>query len=402
MKQIKYSILSIIFLFSISLPLYSSSFFSGYAGGKFDYAGNSSSEEYNPDLKLQAFFSGQFNFSKNIWSHIEFSLDTQDLISKSIFHETDAKFQIDELSLIFRNQGDSSTKYFSTFMGTYDPIGSDIFLQRYFGLEPIGSKITDSWLGLAGSILYPHFGIGISEVSKMNTQPLAVGFYLYMNHENDDYYVFNGDVRGACTYRYFTADIAGGIGIPFIDSDPQYQGAWQEINMHFGTTLLIGNNYTTSLFIQAGIYNLTSSKITGNSINPSETYILIEPRFYLGSCRLNISAFSLPQDTVNKFIYIHDSFGFDVNLYNNSLSIGAKKITLGTHISTTLPKKSFADLFDFEELFSEGFNINITPFISTSILSGELQTMIQIQTMKFDKKSWGNAISMDIGYKTTF
>lgn len=402
MKQIKYSILSILILFTILTPAWTATFFSGYAGGKFDYAGDPTAENYSPDLKLQAFFSGQLNFSKNIWSHIEFSLDTQNLISESIFHETDSKFQIDELSIIFRNQGDASTKYFSTFMGTYDPIGSDIFLQRYFGLEPISSKITDSWLGLAGSILYPHFGVGVSEVTKMNNQPLAGGFYLYMNHENDNYYVFNGDIRGACTYRYFTADIAGGIGIPFIDSDPQYQGAWQETNMHFGTTLLLGNNYTTSLFIQAGIYNLTSSKITGNSINPSETYLLIEPRFIFGNTRFDLSIFSLPQDTVDKFIYIHDTFGADASLYTNSLTIGSKKFSFGTHVSFTLPKKSFADLFDFDTLMDEGFNVNVSPFVSTKLFSGELQTLIQIQSMKFTEDIWGNAISMDIGYKTTF
>lgn len=402
MKHYKVLILSIFTLVFGSLPAWTDTFFSGYAGGKFDYAGDPTTEEYNPDLKLQAFFSGQLNFSKNIWSHIEFSLDTQDLISESIFHETQAKFQVDELSLIFRNQSDSTTKYFSTFMGTYDPIGSDIFLQRYFGAEPIASKITDSWLGLAGSILYPHFGVGVSEVSRMNGQPLAGGFYLYMNHENDNYYVFNGDIRGACTYRYFTADIAGGIGIPFIDSDPQYQGAWQEVNFHLGTTILVGNNYTTSLFLQAGIYNLTSSKITGNTINPSETYILLEPRFLVDSWHLNVSVFSLPQDTVDKFMYIHDTLGANVNLYTNSITVGTQRFTTGFHVSATLPHKSFASLFKPAELLSEGVNFNVTPYVSTSILSGELHTQAQIQTRKLAQKNWGNAISVDIGYKTTF
>lgn len=402
MKKIKH-ILSILISISLSAPIFASSFFSGYAGGKLDYGANEkNTTSYEPDMKLQAFFSGQINFSKDIWSHIEFSLDTENLLSNSIFHQTDSKFSIDELSMIIRNQSESSAKYFSLFMGTYDPIGSDIFLQRYFGAEAIASKITDSWLGLAGSILYPHFGIGVSEVVKFTNAPIATGFYLYMNHENDNYYVFNGDARFACTLRYLTVDVAAGLGIPFIDSDPQYKGAWQETNFHMGTTMLIGNNYTTSLFLQAGIYNLNSSKLTGNTINPSETYILLEPRFVKKTTHFNLSLFSLPQETVNKFMFIHDTFGVNANLYTTSFSIGSKNFTFGSHFSITLPGKSFVNLFNNENLMNGEININFTPYVSTNVLNGELHTQIQIQGSKLISKYWAKAITFDLGFKTTF
>ena len=51
--------------------------------------------------------------------------------------------EIDEFSIIKRGVLNDSSNYFSVFMGTYDPIGSDIFLQRYFGITPIASKIAD-------------------------------------------------------------------------------------------------------------------------------------------------------------------------------------------------------------------------------------------------------------------
>ena len=114
----------------ISTGLFAATSFSGYAGGKLNYAANPEEEEFNPDLKLQAFFAGQFNFSQNIWSHLEFSINTGDFLSQSIFHETESLFQIDELSLIGRANLYSCAHYFSIFMGTYDPIGSDVFLQR--------------------------------------------------------------------------------------------------------------------------------------------------------------------------------------------------------------------------------------------------------------------------------
>ena len=214
--------ISILAAFFLTAGLFAATSFSGYAGGKLNYSANPEyTDEYNPDLKLQAFFAGQFNFSQNMWSHLEFTINTQDLLGESIFHDTDAKFQIDELSIITRGNMYSSANYFSAFMGTYDPIGSDVFLQRYFNIKPIGSKITESYLGLAGSILYPHFGIGISDIIKLYNRPIAFGGYIYINHEDDDFYVFNSDLRFATVLRYLTLDFAGGIGVPLAD---KYRG----------------------------------------------------------------------------------------------------------------------------------------------------------------------------------
>ena len=74
--------------------VFATTFFSGFAGGKLNYSTIEGSEEYSPELKLQAFFQGQFNFSKNLWSHLEISLNTQNLISQSIFHETGHNYDV--------------------------------------------------------------------------------------------------------------------------------------------------------------------------------------------------------------------------------------------------------------------------------------------------------------------
>ena len=156
MKKIRKIALAITAVLLFSTNIYSQAAFSGYSGGKLNYSSNEDSgDTYDPDLSLQAFFQGQFNFSQNMWGHLEFSIDTKDFLSKELFHKTDAWFKIDEISLIFKSKAETNANYFSLFMGTYDPIGSDIFLQRYFGIQPIASKITESWLGLAGSVLYP-------------------------------------------------------------------------------------------------------------------------------------------------------------------------------------------------------------------------------------------------------
>ena len=125
-------------------------------------------------------------------------------------------------------------------------------------IQPITSKLTDSYLGLAGSILYPHFGLGVSDVVKLNQYPLAFGGYLYLNHEDTNAFVLNSDLRAACVYRFFTCDLALGLGLPVKTANQDdYIIAVERLYWHLGTTILIGNNYTNSLFIQGGLFNAT-------------------------------------------------------------------------------------------------------------------------------------------------
>lgn len=389
----------------ISTGLFAATSFSGYAGGKLNYAANPEQEEYDPDLRLQAFFAGQFNFSQNVWSHLEFSINTGDLLSQSIFHETESLFQIDEISLIARANMYSSANYLSAFMGTYDPIGSDIFLQRYFNIKPIDSKITESYLGLAGSILYPHFGIGVSDVIKLYNEPIAFGGYIYLNHEDKDYYVLNTDLRFATVLSYFTCDFAGGLGIPLAD---KYRGedvfiAIDKVYWHAGTTILLGNNFTNSLFMQAGIYNASfKAKQESSIVSPDDIYILIEPRFLLANTHLNISIYSLPKQTVEKLLLVEDTLGINLNLYSDASLASSNSITYGTHINASLMEKNFMDLKDFKEFKTDNLNISVTPYIESQFLSGQLHLQATVRLMDFVRERAGHAISVDLGYRTKF
>lgn len=385
--------------------LSASSFFSGYAGGKLNYDANPEAEDYDPDLKLQAFLAGQFNFAQNIWGHLEFSIDTGDFLNESLFHETESLFQIDELSLTFRSHLLSADNYFSTYMGTYDPIGSDIFLQRYFNIQPIASKMTEGYLGLAGSILYPHFGLGIADIIRFYNVPAAAGAYIYVNHEDEKYYVLNTDLRGACSFRYFTADFAGGFGFPLSNS---YQGedvivAVDKVYWHAGTTILFGNAYTTSLFIQAGIYNAAfAAEEKSSFVSPSDIYLLFEPRLVTETTHLNLTIFSLPPETVKKLLFVDDTLGVDMHMYTEKLMIGESLCTLGAHLSFGIIDKNFLDFKNANSILENGYNINITPYFSTQFLSGELHIQSNIKIMEFVKNNIGKGISFDVGYRTKF
>lgn len=408
MKKLIFSTVSLLFL---SSAIFASTFFSGLAGGKIGYTSDQTTTKdgkniIDPELKLQAFFAGQFNFTQNTWARMELSIDTEDFINQSLFTSTDSSFQIDELSFTARNQTLKLSNYFSAFMGTYDPIGSDIFLQRYFPTGEISSRLTDSWLGLDGSILYPHFGIGISDVMRLYNQPVAFGGYLYLNHEDRKYYVLNSDLRFACNYRYITCDFATGIGTPLSN---KYKGqpvilAIEKIYWHCGTTLLVGNSYTQSLYAQAGIFNIELK--AEKKINPetliNDTYLLLEPRFLFGKTHLNLTLFTLPAATVKKIQYIDDTLGADINFYSENLSFTGSPFTIGLHTQLSFENKNLTNLKDFPDFFKKKtrcYNINVMPYVSTTFLSGQLNSMLKIDCMKFADAAWYEAFSADIGYK---
>ena len=51
-------------------------------------------------------------------------------------------------------------------------------------------------------------------------------------------------------------------------------------------------------------------------------------------------------------------------------------------------------------MFENGFNINVTPYIYTNFLSGEIHSQLKIKCMKFSSAVWQNAISLDGGFRT--
>jgi hypothetical protein len=289
-------------------------------------------------------------------------------------------------------------------MGTYDPIGSDIFLQRYFGIKPIASKITESWLGLSGSVLYPHFGIGIADVKTFTSAPIALGGYAYINHEDNKYYVFNADGRFACVYRYFSFDIAGGIGIPISNSNQGQEviASIEKVYWHAGTTMLIGNNFTQSLFIQAGLFNVPFTKRNGTQVSPDDIYLLFEPRILLESAHANLSIYSLPKETVEQLNFVDDTLGLNLNIYGDSFSLGANRFTLGANFSYSFVGKTFMDVIKPLELIKSEFNVTITPYMSTNFLNGELHSQFSVKIMKFGKTRWYDAFTADIGYTAKF
>lgn len=390
--------------------------FSGFAGAKADF-GSSQTEKFDPALEMQSFFSGQFSLSENVIAHTEFSLQTEDLIDNSLFSRTPASFKIDELSIIFRRQLLDATNYLSAFAGTYEPIGSDIFLRRQFGIQPIASRLTESWLGLAGSVIYPTFGVGGSEVVHFNNQPLALGFYVYVNHELENCYSLNTDLRFAGVYRFFAFDIAGGVGMPLKQNDND--NAFIVIDTLYGRAglnMLIGNSYTTSLFMQAGISEVPFSKTEDIAIDIENTYILFEPRFRGKKCQVNVTLFSLPQETADglkfindtdldldgSFLALHDTFGLNLDIFTDNLYVKNRSFEFGINAALTFPNKTIKDLCEDPLKLFDDYHVLVAPYLSTKFYNGEIRGMLQVRVTDFMDEQIGSAFTFNLGYKTQF
>ena len=395
-------LVSIFLITSAAAQIFGVTAFTGYAGGKLNQSANKEADDYEGELKLQAFFAGQFNFSQNIWSHLEFSIDTENLLTDDVFKKTPAQFRIDELSITGKMTLNNNVNYVSAFIGTYDPIGSDILLQRYFGIEGIASKVTDSWLGTGNSILYPQWGMGVADVVKSYSWPALAGLYLYVNSEDADYKVFNADLRAAICFHYFTMDLAAGLGAPLSDSShgKDVIVAVDKLYWHTGTTLMLGNSYTAaSLFGQVGINN-ASIKPKGNTmtITPETCYFLVEPRFYNGIAHTHISFYILPEDTISELMIIDNTMGVNLNIFKN-VSTRKNLFTMGMHLGAGFNDKYVDDVLKFSDYKLSDLNVNLIPYFSTNILAGTLNTSLKIKFREFANGKPAKAFEIDIGYK---
>ena len=84
MKMTRKSILFAV-IFALTAGLHAQAAFSGYSGGKLNYAANPESADYDPDLSLQAFFQGLFNFNPNMWDTWNFLLIPKTFLAKNFF-----------------------------------------------------------------------------------------------------------------------------------------------------------------------------------------------------------------------------------------------------------------------------------------------------------------------------
>lgn len=382
-------------------------FFSGMAG-----AGLSLQPVPNtflPKLYTKAFFAGQVDVSANVLFRAAVSVFTDNILGDNILKNTPAYFSLDEVSVTYSGYLGSLSHYLSAFLGETDPIGSDIFVRRHFGVPAFGSKITETQRGLTGARIYPMSGIGGSYILKLPYN-MASGMYLYYNKnilsvdteeisepvENES---LNIDLRFAGSWPFITLDFAAGFTLPFENTDSNDDKVIlliRRADLHTGISLLIGSSYSSSLLFQAGLTKLIFNPNEENEekvLAFKDVYILIEPRFVAKNVGFAFSLYNIPLEVSERLFYISNPLGVNVSIYSSNIQILGKPSQFGAHITLSVPESTI-------QITPDMLDLQVAPFGTMNIGGGKLDTAVMCNVLgitNFDTFIQNTRFS--IGYK---
>lgn len=390
----KYILISMLFLAAATCVHGVS--FDGALGARLDFFGDPDAINFDPNLTITTFFSGCLNLARDLILRAEVSVASDDLIDEAIFNKTPATFLLDELSLSWRAYTGGVTNYLNFFVGNYEPIGGDNFLQRYLQSAPLESRLFDNWLGLNGSTVFALKGVGGSDVIQLTTVPIAIGIYVFVNHVFDDSYVLNGSLRFACATQYFTGDLTVGAGAPLTDANDTYASV-SRIYLRAGASMLIGNAYSGGLFLQGGFADAPIAvHDSAPKINEDMVYFLVEPRVYSKKMCLNLSLFYLPQNAIEKFLG-ENTFGVALDLFSNPTTIQGREYTFGGLVSASIPK--YFSQLNKKDTF-DTYSLIIAPYFSADLFKGTLKLMLRFDIGKAVDDCAEKAFTISLGYKT--
>ena len=248
--------------------------------------------------------------------------------------------------------------------------------------------------------------MGFSYTLRLNSKPLSFAGYVYKNYENDQgQKQYNFDFRVAAVNRYLTVDFLTGFGAPSKDNKDGNDVFLliDEIYLHSGLDLLLGNSGRTSLFLQAGFSSLALSSFKSSiEISDEELYLLLEPRFTLGNSHLHISLFNIPQKQIEKTDFADGNLGLSINLFTDNLFFKNKNLKFGFNLSFSYEERFLMDLADFVDFFADSCSINVSPYFSLPVFSGNLTMMFQAKVSEFPSGHLSENINLTLGYKSYF
>ena len=391
--------LSILLAATVS-SLFASTLFSGETGIQANFS-NSKISKFDPALNFDVFFAGQFSLSNALSVRGELSLETSDTYKSGPFTDTDSVFRIDEVSTSYVKAFGGFTHTLSMFLGYFETIGSQQFIKRQLGVQDFSSPVTVSYLGLNGGSVYSVFGFGGAYALKFNDLPISTGFVISRNNENeDDVAQLNIDWRFASSFRYFTIDLLAGIGAPLYTRDQKNNKIVLLIDtlyFHTGFDMLIGNRYSSSLFMQCGFeYLPIKSSSKSKEIEARDIYLLLEPRIVIKDLRLYLTAFSIPEEKIEKMSFIDDTLGINFAFFTNGLYTRNRDYSAGINWTVSFEGKNFKDITDTDLI--DVMNIKVAPYVDISTMGGKLTLMFQANVTKFTGND-GDAMKLNIGYK---
>ncbi|MBQ1662903.1 MAG: hypothetical protein II054_10410, partial [Treponema sp.] len=337
-----------------------------------------------PTINAQSYFAGQIDFSGRFLFRTEFSV-AADSLQDSINDASNVQsaFNIQEISGTFNFSTGQVTHYVSAFLGEFEPIGSDIFLKRQFGVQSISSNLMDSWHSYNGASAYPFYGLGASYALHIVKNYATA---LYVSRNTDSVTGVNSldtNLRFATVSHSMILDVATGLSFVLGESGGIF--SIDTITLHGGLNLLAGNRNFLSFFLQAGVSDYTIDAQSGHKFNNDSIYVLFEPRLVLNGFHIAPSAFILPFEAQNKMLFLHypeemitdddankSSVGANLNIYKEDLYVGITDITVGGHLTLSFPGSNAMTLIPNIMAGDSHPQLTISPYLATDIFGGSL------------------------------
>ena len=403
-----FSLMAASSIFALEKP-----FFSGAVGLLTTIANKTDSDSFDPGCGAESYFAGQLDFSGRLFLRGEFYVLADDIFNARIFKsgstETNAQFRMEELSATYVFNGDKSSHYVSAFTGCYEQIGSDIFLQRQFGIKPIQSNLTNSYHGVQGASLFPDYTMGLSYTGRFsgdNALGLTASKGKLAVTTGNDGDSLNFDARFAKLFNKATIDMVAGVAVPLKKDGDNGKNP----QLHMGFSGLFGFKKSYMLYSQLGINRFVLKRSADDSsVRFDDIYFLVEPRIPFGSLYLNIAAFSIPLDSAAEMVYLKPMVrknptsqsitGININFVQENCRINTTKFTFGIHGTVGFAGLTMDDVID--DLRDSDKMILITPYTNVEISGGKLNASVSlaVDDLADDAK---NAVSLNLGFRTSF
>ncbi|MCR5698935.1 MAG: hypothetical protein K6G52_04750 [Treponemataceae bacterium] len=397
-------------------------YFSGYAG----VGGTLKDSDDSAAFLLDGFFSGQFDISPSFIIRTSASLyTTSSIFSDFSFKNKECYFNLDEFSLTYRNYFGPVTQFLAAFAGDYDPIGSDLFLQRQFGIDSFTSKLTESISGISKATIFDNSGIGIAYYLKLPANT-ALGLYGYYNSAEalttstttstttteEDTPSLNADLRFAGAWSQVALDFVFGCNMPIERTYTNADG--EEVNvvvliqradLHMGLTAFFGNTNSSSLLFQAGITQLIVDQETladQSALSLDNVFLFIEPKFVTKNLIFSVALFNMPSDMLEHLYFISNPTGINLTVCSPWIVISGNRNQFGGMITVSSENSMDSLLQDASNLLS-GLDLHIIPYGSTRFTSGTLNYSVQISALGITTvQEFFKAMVARISYKTQF
>ncbi len=408
----------ILLIVSVSLSLFAAPYFNGSAGGGLRLLTQDGDTEGS--LLADGYFSGQFDLSPAFFVRAGFSIyTTESLFTQPFFQNKEASFSLDEFSITYKNFLGSVSQYIGFYIGEYDTIGSDLFLQRQFGIDPFNSKLTETICGVNKSQIYDNSGIGGTYYIQIPGN-LAFAIYAYYNtsltastsssSSSTRQESLNTDLRFAGAWPSVALDMSLGFTMPMEYSITNTSGSEEDVillirraDMHMGLTAFFGSTNSSSLLFQTGINQLIIDPSTLEdqaAISMDNLFILVEPRFVTKYLCFAFTLYNMPLDDLSDLFYITNPTGVCVNFYSPWVLIKGNRCQFGMIAGVSCTETLDTVILD-TSTFAENLELEITPYGITKFGKGTLNYSLSIECLTIN--SWETFLqntSIVIGYKS--